>query len=84
MLNETKTAIETLRREAAEAGDTEQVARCERADSYQLYDYETNEPLTPAELGVDAVRYVDLILLSRGAGHTGAVAAPDGRTVYAD
>ena len=77
--------IEALRTEAAAHGDTGMVEMCDRAADYQLRGYDTAEPVSPEELGVDVVRYVEAICESLddpdGSG-TGAVACGS-HTVYA-
>ena len=77
------TRIATLRDEAAAHGNEDMVAMCDRAEDYELYGYDTAEPVTPDELGVSITQYVEAICesLDEQSG-TGAVDC-GGHTVYA-
>ena len=84
-LTETTEMIQTLRTEAASAGDESMVEMCDRVlgASVELLDSDTGEQLTAEELEIDATRYVEACCESLDAGQPEGHVRVNGRRVYA-
>jgi hypothetical protein len=84
-LTETTEMIQTLRTEAASAGDESMVEMCDRVldASIKLHDSDTADRLTAEDLEIDATRYVEACCESLDCGQAEGHVRVNGRRVYA-